>query len=176
MPAAARLALVAAVTALLLGALAWFIQRGKPERLDGAVGAISPEKISAAVTVVVGIAMMVVGVWQSLAGHGYEPLLLLLVGAAIAGFMAPSLTHMHDLQWSEDGVAGPSKMFGPTLGVARTRIRWPDIVKTGATITGYWYIETNDRRRIYWSYLYKGNGAFAAALRRKCPGVTVPSR
>jgi len=176
MPSSARIALTCTLIALLLGALAWLIQRGKPERLDGAAGTISPEKISAVATVLVGIAMIVAGIWFSLAGKGYGPLILTWLGGAIGGFMAPSLTHMHDVRWSEDGVDGPSKMFGPTLGTARTRILWQDVVRTGATITGYWYIEAKDRHRIYWSYLYKGNGAFSAAIRAKCPRVTLPSR
>lgn len=172
----ARLALVLALTALLLSALAWLIRRGKPERLDGAAGTISAEKVSAGVTVLSGTAMIAVGVWLSLCGQGYGPLVLALLGAAIAGFMAPSLTHMHDVQWTEDGVEGPSQMFGPTLGTARNRIRWNDVVRTGATITGHWYLETEDRHRIYWSYLYKGNGTFVAAIRTKCPSIAVPSR
>ena len=175
MPVSMRLALVSALTAVLLGALAWLIQRGKPEVLDGAAGAISPEKISAVLTVAVGIAMIAGGLWQSFTVQSYGPLIISLLGAAIGGFMAPSLTHMHDVRWSEGGVDGPSKMFGPTLGTARAKIQWQDVVRTGTTITGYWYLETKDRRRIYWSYLYKGNEAFSVAIRAKCPRIALPS-
>ena len=75
MPVLARIALVSTLTALLLGALAWLIQQGKPERLDSDAGVISPEKISAGVTVLAGIAMIVAGVWLSIAGNGYGPLI-----------------------------------------------------------------------------------------------------
>ncbi len=62
-------------------------------------------------------------------------------------------------------------MFGPTLGAARTEIAWSEIAKTGKTITGYWYVESGDGRRVYWSYLYKGYGALVLALRGHCPSL-----
>jgi len=177
MPMWLRLALVSALTALVLGGLAQLITRGKPVTLDGTSGSITPEKTSAAVTVTIGAGVAVAGLWLFLDGHnGFAPLALALAGAAIAGFMAPSLGHRHDVRWTDEVVEGPSRLLGPTLGLARNAIPWRDIVATGATLTGYWYVETRDRRRVYWSFLYQGNQAFAAAIRAHCPSVTVPSR
>ena len=65
-------------------------------------------------------------------------------------------------------------MFGPTLGAARTQIQWADIVRTGKTATSYWFVETSDGRRIYWSYLYKGYRAFVGYLRTRCPDLVLP--
>ncbi|CAN5621673.1 hypothetical protein BH10PSE6_BH10PSE6_35810 [soil metagenome] len=62
-------------------------------------------------------------------------------------------------------------MYGPALGTARTTIAWPDVVRTGSTITSYWYVESRDGRRVYWSYLYKGYGALIAELRRQRPSL-----
>ena len=48
-------------------------------------------------------------------------------------------------------------------------IPWGDIRRTGKTATGYWYVEAEDGRRVYWSYLYKGYGAFVQALAELTP-------
>jgi len=95
-------------------------------------------------------------------------------GAAIAGFMAPSVTSVHSVDWDENGIRGPSKTFGLTLGAAHTEISWSEVVASGKTTTGYWFINTDDGRRIYWSYLYKGYGSLTQALERHCPSVTLP--
>src|SRR5262245_6412596 len=55
-------------------------------------------------------------------------------GAAIAGFMAPSVTSVHAVNWDANGIEGPSKTFGPTLGLARAEIKWTDLTATGKTI------------------------------------------
>jgi hypothetical protein len=170
MPAWTRLALVAALTAVALTLLAKFIRCGRPAALDEVSGTITPEKISACVTVVVGAGMAVAGGWAVLTNHGdWGAVAVACMGATIAGFMAPSLTHVHDVQWAANVVEGPSRLLGPTLGAARTSIAWREIVRTGATVTGYWYVEARDGRRVYWSYLYKGNEALAAAIRARCP-------
>ncbi len=97
------------------------------------------------------------------------------MGLAIAGFMAPSLTNLHNVQWTTLGVNGPARMFGPTLGLSRTEIAWRDIVTAGKTITGYWFVQAADGRRIYWSYLYKGYGAFVSAIKAHCPTLSLPA-
>jgi hypothetical protein len=115
------------------------------------------------------------GVVAVLAGLWPIGLVVFLVGAAISGFMAPSLTKLHIITWSSDGVEGPSRTFGPTLGLAKTTILWGDIRQTGKTATSYWYIESKDGRRIYWSYLYKGYHVFVRELRMRCPTLTLPN-
>jgi hypothetical protein len=121
--------------------------------------------------------MAVAGGWAVLTHHGdWGAVAVACMGAAIAGFMAPSLIHVHDVQWTADVVEGPSRLFGPTLGAARTSIAWHEIARTGVTGTGYWYVEARDGRRVYWSYLYKGNEALAAAIRARCPELRRASR
>ncbi|HWC64406.1 MAG TPA: hypothetical protein VG501_12330 [Rhizomicrobium sp.] len=165
---------VAAFTAVVIGGLAWLIGRAKPmaQSLEG--GTIAPEKWSAIFTVAGGLLFLALGVATIIAGGLPVGLAAVAMGAAIAGFMAPSLTNAHVVHWTRDYVEGPARMFGPTLGAARTRINWDDIVRTGKTITGYWFIETADRRRIYWSYLYKGYGAFVRRLHARCPALVLP--
>lgn len=116
--------------------------------------------------------MFVAASWASIHGNGgWAAAGVALLGAAIAGFMAPSVTSIHAVHWNDRGVEGPAKMFGPTLGTARTEIEWQDIVKTGKTITGYWYVESGDGRRVYWSFMYKGYGALVLALRSHRPSL-----
>jgi hypothetical protein len=136
---------------------------------------IRPELWTAWATVLIGSLMLVVALWAvTIENGGWAAAAVALLGAAIAGFMAPSVTSLHAVRWNENGIEGPAKMFGLTLGVARTEIAWADIVRTGVTTTGYWYVESTDGRRVYWSYLYKGYGALVRALRRQCPTLRLP--
>src|SRR5580692_1380078 len=94
MPVWTRLALVMALTAALLTLLANFIRSGRPAALDKVSGTITPEKISACVTVFVGAAMAIAGGFAVLTNHGdLGAVAVAGMGVAIAGFMAPSLTH-----------------------------------------------------------------------------------
>jgi hypothetical protein len=170
MPVWIRLALVSALIVVVLGVVAHVIRSGKPLQLSDGSGTITPEKSSAVFTVISGGAMAALGFGLFLAGTVNEiGLVAGCMGLAIGGFMAPSLTHMHDVHWSEGVIEGPSRMFGPTLGLARTSIAWSDVVRTGSTMTGYRYVETLDGRRVYWSYLYTGNATLEAALALRCP-------
>jgi hypothetical protein len=158
------------LTAVILAALRWLLRRAKPVAGGLISGTIGPEKISAAVTVIVGLGMTVAGMVAFVSGaDGWAALGVALMGALIAIFMAPSLTSFHNVHWTAENIEGPSKLFGPTLGAARTAIARSDIAKTGTTITSYWYVEAHDRRRVYWSYLYKGHGMLTSALRAHRP-------
>lgn len=137
---------------------------------------IVPEKFSAYFTVFIGSGMALFGIAGTLFGQAsWAGVGLTLLGLAIGGFMAPSLTSIHRVRWTQDGIEGPSKIFGPSLGVARTTIAWGDIVRAGTTITSYWFVEAQDGRRVYWSYLYKGYGALTSYLRDKRPNLTLPA-
>ena len=168
------IALAAMLTMAVLELIRRLLRQATPAALDAVSGSIRPEKITAAVTVVVGAGMAVGGAASALSGGGGWAAAVALAGLAIAGFMAPSLTSLHAVNWDTDGIEGPSRLFGPTLGVARARIAWSEIVRTGVTSTSYWYVESNDKRRVYWSYLYKGHGALGAALAAHCPRLRVP--
>jgi hypothetical protein len=168
-------AISAAVIPISIGFLSWLIGRAKPANESPRQGTIQPEKISAGITVIVGSFMALLGIAVTLFGQAsWAGLILALVGISIAGFMAPSLTSVHQVHWTDEGIDGPSKMLGPTLGTARTTIDWSDIVRTGVTATSYWYVEAHDGRRVYWSYLYKGYRALTATLRQKCPDLELP--
>ena len=169
---AARPILVVVATAVVLGGLATLLRRSQPAALAHGAGTIRPELWTAWLTVLSGMAMLAVAAWASIYRNGgWAAAGVAVLGALIAGFMAPSLTSMHAVHWNEHGIEGPAKMFGPTLRAARTGIAWSDIVKTGKTITGYWFVESSDGRPVYWSYLYKGYGALMAALQRHRPSL-----
>jgi hypothetical protein len=168
--------LVAGFTMLVVMGLSRLIGRQKPLRMTGDHGTIRPERISAWFTVVMGTAMCLFGLAGVLVlNMGWGGGALGAMGLAIAGFMAPSLTSVHAVHWNTNGVEGPSSLLGPTLGLKRTQIIWSDIVKTGTTFTSYWFLESSDGRRIYWSYLYKGHVALALALRAHCPNLKLLS-
>lgn len=162
-------AIVSGGTPLLIMLLARVLGQSRPLALDGESGAISPDRISAILTVAFGSLMLIGGIAYGFA----EPRAWLvatgvaLFGLAIGGFMSPSLTHVHDVFWDAEGIEGPSSLFGPTLGLSRTKIAWGDIVSVGETVTSYWFVQSSDRRRVYWSYLYKGHQTLAAAMDRR---------
>jgi hypothetical protein len=167
-----RLIVVAVVTALVIGGLSALLRRSRPANFTRGAGAIRPDLWSAWLTVVGGVAMSAAGAWAWLYGNGGAAAAgMAVLGVAVAGFMAPSVTSIHAVYWNEDGIEGPANLFGPTLGRSRTQIAWHEIVETGKTITGYRFVEASDGRRVYWSYLYKGYGALVTALQSHCPSV-----
>lgn len=165
----ARIAAVVIITGAITVVPRWLGLRSKPARLADGGGRITPGKISAVVVVILGLlfsAAGCVGIWSGDLALGS---FILATGAALALFMAPSLTHWHDVIWTDTMIEGPSRMFGPTLGLARIRIRWNEIARTGGTVTGYSFVETSDRRRVYWSYLYRGFAVFEERLKLHRP-------
>lgn len=150
------MAVVVVTTATVTFGSRWLSRRTKPAELDDGGGRITPGKVSAVLVVLFGVVLSALGVAGIWSGELAIGSFTLAVGAALAAFMAPSLTRWHDVIWTATAIEGPSRMFGPTLGLARTRIRWDEIARTGGTVTGYSFVETADRRRVYWSYLYRG--------------------
>jgi hypothetical protein len=134
---------------------------------------ITPGKKSAGVVVAVAMALIGVGIWLAITAWPSGAVAsavaggpLIAAGMLLGGFMAPSLTHLHDLVWDMNHVEGPSRIFGLTLGLQRETIAWSDFVRLGSTWTGYDFAESADGRRIYWSYLYSGHGALVRKLER----------
>jgi hypothetical protein len=160
----------------VLALIAFSLRRAKPDVLEGQTGIIAPDKVTAWLTITVGIAMIVAGTVGLFLGAGLAAVVIVPMGGLIAGFMAPSITRVHAVQWTSSSVVGPSRLFGPTLGTSRTEIAWSELTRTGKTATGYWYVEARDGQRIYWSFLYRGHGAFADALSFHCPRLQLPQR
>jgi hypothetical protein len=158
------------VTAGAIALISWALRQAKPSVLSDTAGAIEPEKMTAWLTVIGGCVMSLAGLYgflfQAASSGG---VVITLLGLGAAGFMSPSLTSVHKVTWDDESVEGPSNLFGPTLGLRRTRMLWGDIARTGTTVTGYWFVESRDDRRVYWSFLYKGHGALAAVLHTKRP-------
>ena len=173
---------IAIFTVIVTSLLSQFTKRQKPMALTADAGRLTPEKMSACVTVIVGVIMAVSGLGSAIvtltSGEGlgglWWSILLFVLGSAIAGFMYPSLFSAHDVIWDAEGVEGASSTFGPTLGRKRHKIKWENIVHRGITITQYWYLETHDKKRIYWSYLYSGYGEFDKVLAEKCDKLNAP--
>jgi hypothetical protein len=165
-----RVAFVIVLTAVWLANLSFRLGRAAPSRIEAHEGTIRPDRWSAWLTVITGSLLFAVFLVATIAGiGGWKGPIGALLFAAAAAFMAPSLTSVHAVNWNANCIEGPSRLFGPTLGFARTMITWVEIVRTGTTITSYWYVESRDGRRVFWSYLYRGHGALAAALQEHRP-------
>lgn len=167
--------IVAGVVALVTVGWSLLNRRRAPLWASGNNGTISPGKVSAALVTALGLGVLWAGAHAAVAGQFKGGLGWAAAGGLLILFMAPSLTHRHDVIWTDEGVQGPSRLFGPSLWLSRTSIAWHDIGAVGATITSYWFIESNDGRRIYWSYLYPGYGSFTRRLRTKRPDLNIPS-
>ena len=171
---AVRLVIVAVITGLVV--FCWTrINRDKPARAETLnSGTIVPGKTSAVIVTLFGIAIAVAGIALVLDNATFSGLACLIVGLALSIFMGLSLTHYHDLTWSSAGITGASKLFGPSLGVVRVSMRWDEVVAAGKTATSYWFIQSADGRRIYWSYLYPGYGRFVDRLKGQRPDIALP--
>lgn len=162
---------------VMLISVGWSIanHRRAPYRCSDTGGTITPGKWSAAIVVTIAVALFAAGaVTLGRDGDGATGSGLMMVGAALVLFMGGSLSHAHDLTWTDAMIEGPSRLFGPGLARSRTSMHWREIVRAGKTITGYWYIQSHDGRRIYWSFLYPGYGQFVDRLRARRPDVTLP--
>ena len=163
------------VSAGTIALLSRMLRKARPSIAKGTAGAIEPEKSTAWITIVAGCLLWLAGLYGILfRAGGLAALAVTILGLAISGFMAPSLTSVHRVTWEEEAIEGPSSLFGLTLGLRRTRILWRDIARAGTTMTGYWFVESLDGRRVYWSYLYKGYGALTAFLQKKRPDLRLP--
>lgn len=167
--------IVAGVVALVTVGWSLLNRKRAPLRASGDDGTISPGKVSAALVIALGVGVLWVGAHAAAAGDSKGGLGWAAAGGLLILFMAPSLTHRHDVIWTDEDVQGPSRLFGPSLWLSRTSIQWQDIGTVGATITNYWFVQSFDGRRIYWSYLYPGYGSFTRRLRAKRPDLIIPS-
>lgn len=171
--------LVLAVIILVIIGMQRIFRNMKPLSQNISSGTIRPERWSAWITVLFSLAVAALGIGLFIQSNfdwhtGLVSLLIIAGGGANAGFMAPSLTNIHAVNWSKVGIEGPSTTFGPTLGVSRTSIPWEEITRAGKTASLYWYVQAKDGRRIYWSFLYKGYGALTEELVRHRPDIQLP--
>lgn len=162
----------AAVTALAV----WRGRRGPPQSgAPGMHGTIRPDRCSAGLTIALAVAFVLVSVlgvagvlrtalpWGAALGGS-------LASCLVAACMAPSLTPLRAVHWNDTGIEGPCTPLGLILGARRAVLRWEEIIRAGETATGYWYVESGDGQRVYWSFLYPGYGALVQAVRKRLQG------
>ena len=162
MESLAHYAVVIGITGTFTIASSWLRLRSKPAELATGGRRIAPGKATAAMAIISVLLSGCVVIWIGRTDIGSG---ILVVGAAFTLLMAPSLTRWHDVIWNDTAIEGPSRMIGPTLGRARARILWGEIVRAGTTAIGYAFAETADKRRVYWSYRYPGAATFGKCLR-----------
>ena len=155
---------VAGLTALVLYVMRKISARRRPAELGLQSGRIAPGKISAGLIMAVALILLAGAGVALVEGEIKLCAIMAVIALPVALYMAPSLTHRHDVRWDGDGVSGPDRQFGLTLGWTTTHIAWRDIADTGRTVTGYDYLESRFGTRIYWSYLYPGHGFLEQAI------------
>jgi len=132
-------------------------------------GIVRPPLLSAWFGTLFGLLMIVAAVWAAMINSYDMTAALGFLGIVFTVAAVPQVIWRHEVRWNQKEIEGPAKMLGLTLGAARTEIAWSDIVRAGRTMTGYWYVESGDGRRVYWSYLSAGRDALRQALRGHCP-------
>lgn len=137
-------------------------------------GSIRPDPVITWIGIVMFGAFVVGGIAMMFMRLALAGLLSALFGGVLLAFMLPSLHPSQIVKWDDDGLEGPCKTWGLTLGTKRTFVRWQELVKAGKTASMYWYVEAEDGRCVFWSSQYPGWGALTAALYRKCPKLALP--
>ena len=109
------------LTAAIIAGLSLVNRRARPAAVSGHSEIIAPEKVSAWITVIVGELLVLAGVLDIFHSGGGVRLALTFSGTAIAGFMAPSLTSLHAVSWTEvsDRRACPDIRPNTRLGAER---------------------------------------------------------
>jgi hypothetical protein len=75
---------------------------------------------------------------------------LLLLGTLISAVgIVPGFSAALDLVWTETGVAGPCRVWGPFFGFARAQMDWLAIRRVDGTAAGYGFMEDAAGVRIY---------------------------
>jgi hypothetical protein len=103
--------------------------------------------------------------WISGAGFG-----LFGLQAALA------LTNDAAVEWTESAITGPARQWYWTPHIPRNQVSWLDVRACGATTLGYWFLESRDGRRVYWSYVYRGWGALRDEIVKRRPDLKVPEK
>jgi hypothetical protein len=90
---------------------------------------------------------------------------------AVVGFfgIAPAFSPKLIVEWDDDGIAGPSQVWGLFFGLGRARIGWDEIAALGGTAVGYAYVAAAAGRRIYWTEQYVGFDRLFRTLQRRRP-------
>ena len=70
--------------------------------------------------------------------------------------MLPSLTHLHNVKWDDQGIYGPTGGSFPSFPTRQIQIKWEDIVKTDEAWSNYRFVEDKNGQRIFWAYWYHG--------------------
>jgi len=164
----------AGLTGMILTWLAKLIGGARPRALGPGSGEIAPEPVSLIVVLAVGVALAVGGVAALVVGYPPVGAIVLLLGAVFSAAAIPALTGRHKISWSAQGIEGPSRSFGVTLGLTRATIAWSEIHRCAADLGGYWFLESADGRRVYWNYFYKGYWDFVRELKQRRPDLEFP--
>jgi hypothetical protein len=139
--------------------------------LEPRSGTVRPPLRSAWLGTLFGLLMLLAALWAAMINSYGAAVAVGFLGVVFTVAAAPQVVWGHEVHWNQKGIEGPAKMFGLTLGAARTEIAWSDIVRAGRTMTGYWYVESSEGRRVYWSYLCAEDHALTRALRDHCPTI-----
>jgi hypothetical protein len=145
-------ALVIATIALLR----FLMRRGKPA-IHAGKQSITFSRSIGWIGIVLGVGMLAGGIALLIYGRRDWPIYVwAIMGLLLTMAIAPSLTANAAVAWSEESIEGPLHRFRvPTLR-KRVRIAWPDIRRAGTTWDQYWYVESEDGRRVHWGAVPQG--------------------
>lgn len=100
---------------------------------------------------------------------------LVLLGLFCAIGILPALSQIQNLKWDNQTIEGPSKVYGQFMGIKRAEIAWSSIMEIGFQKGPYFFIETIQGTRIYWSPAYSGFEHFESTLKKRRPKLDWPN-
>lgn len=162
-------ALGSIVAPLLAGGLAGWLARsgtgfgggGGPE------GRIAPSRPLVLVTALAALGLAALIAWQAAGDAG--KLGLAAAVAVLGGIAISALLPGYEVEWTHDGLEGPSAQLPPPFGPKRDFLQWRDLREVGQDGWGNWYVADGQGHRIRWNWSYAGHGHLMARVETMCP-------
>lgn len=147
--------------AALAAVFAYRLSRGHPPIEGGPEGRMAPDpwRSGAVAPLAAGLGSAVM-----VSGAGLPAILGGIGLLALAAVALIALSPIYDVQWTTDGLEGPSALLVPPFGPKRDFVLWRDLKRVGKDRWGNRFVEDAGGHRICWNWLYTGDGHLLARL------------
>lgn len=162
-----KLALGSFVTPPLLGRLARRLARSGKGGGGGPEGRIAPSRPLVLSTALAALALAALIAWQAVGDPGQ--LAFAAAVALLGGIAITALLPGYEVEWTHDGLEGPSVQLPPPFGPKRDFLQWRDLCEAGQDALGNWYVADAKGHAIRWNWSYAGHGHLMARIETMCP-------
>ena len=147
--------------AALAAVFAYRLSRGHPPIEGGPEGRMAPDpwRSGAVAPLAAGLGSAVM-----VSGAGLPAILGGIGLLALAAVALIALSPIYDVQWTTDGLEGPSALLVPPFGPKRDFLLWRDLKRVGKDRWGNRFVEDGTGQRICWNWVFVGEGHLLARL------------